>query len=165
MAGPGPKLITCLVASMVLKRQRGKWQEQRPRELPASPDAKEGRASAWRVGAPLVRFLRPLTGWLSLRSSPPHWPRSLSEPAIDQSLLLEFRISIRLSCQRKRAGDCTSHPRGEVPTTAFAHLWAKSPLPWPLSNFEVAPKPIAPGPPPAGLVSAYQTFLRPLQTL
>lgn len=25
LAGPGPKLITCLEASMVLRRQRGKW--------------------------------------------------------------------------------------------------------------------------------------------
>lgn len=117
LAGPGPKLTTCLVASMVLRRQKGKWQEQRPREQPASPDAKAGRASACRVGAPLVRCLRTRTDWFSLRSSPPHWPRSLSERVINcSSWSLEFQPALAVNAREQGIAPATRVARCLLPS-------------------------------------------------
>lgn len=117
LAGPGPKLTTCLVASMVLRRQQGKWQEQRPREQPASPDAKAERAAVCRVGAPLVRCLRPLTDWLTLRNSPPHWPRSLSEPAINcSSWSLEFQSALAVNAREQAIAPATRVARCLLPS-------------------------------------------------
>lgn len=126
MAGPGPKLTTCLVASMVLRQQQGKWQEQRPREQPASPDAKTEPAAACRVGAPLVRCLRPLTDWLTLRSSPPHWSRSLTEPAINcSSWSLEFQSALAVNAREQGIAPATRVARCLLPSRA--PLGAESP--------------------------------------
>lgn len=102
LAGPGPKLTTCLAASMVLRRQRGKCQQQRPRELPASPDAEAGRAPARRIGAPLVFCVRPRTDWLSPRNSHPHWLSSPSEPANScSSYSLEFQPALAVNAREQ----------------------------------------------------------------
>lgn len=102
LAGPGPKLITCLEASMVLRRQRGKWLQQRPRELPASPDAEARRAPARRIGAPLVFCVRPHDDWLTRRSSYPHWPSSPSEPTTScSSCSLEFQPALAVNAREQ----------------------------------------------------------------
>lgn len=170
LAGPGPKLTTCLAASMVLRRQRGKWQEQRPRELPASPDAGAGRAPARSGGAPLVRCVRPRTDWLLPRSSHPHWPRSPSEPTINcSSCSLEFQPALAVNAREQgiapaaRVAGRLLPLRPESPALASGQLrdGAQAHSCWPIPRWAALCCTYYGGQSPL----VHQTFLRPTQTL
>lgn len=100
---PGPKVNHLLRGVHGAEATAGgKWQQQRPRELPASPDAEAGRAPTRRIGAPLVFCDRTRADWLSPKNSHPHWLSSPSEPAICcSSCSLEFQPALAVNAREQ----------------------------------------------------------------
>lgn len=92
LAGPGPKLTTCVGALMV--RQRGRPGQRR--EACAARVCCERRPSVFSqrpAGATIgPRSSRPCANWFALRGSHPHWSCSTAK-AQEQLLLLSCTVS------------------------------------------------------------------------
>lgn len=103
LAGPGPKLTTCLGALMVQQRRR---RGQRGEACAARvccrrrPSAFFQRPAGATIGP---RCRRPCANWFALRGSHPHWSCSTAK-AQEQLLLLSFTVSTLFSNQCKARG-------------------------------------------------------------
>ena len=112
MAGPGPKLTTCLRALMMRqRRRRGKTRELTAWAAQVYCWLRPSASSQRPVGAPIgPRCRRPCANWFALRRSHPHWSCA-SASAQKQLLLLSSTASAPLFLiSARRAGDCTSRP-------------------------------------------------------
>lgn len=92
LAGPGPKLTTCLGALMVQqRRRRGQRREACTARVCSShrPSAFFQRPAGATIGP---RCRRPCANWRALRGSHPHWSCSTAK-AQEQLLLLSFTVS------------------------------------------------------------------------